>query len=724
MLRRLAAAALVGVVAGGASGQSLPRVAVEDGQFVQVDGASTTPLSGGGFRGANYIRLFPDRAWHATFAPDYYDGQRADDALAEMAKHGMNAVRVFIDHESPQGVVADPATNQLSTQYLDNFADFLSRAQSHGVYVIPSLVYLAATSSNLQVLYTPEPGLQAENIFYLDPGAIAAKAQYAAEFVQEIKNRDPGLLSTVLAYELENEANMLDNASPFSLTSGLVTNTASGQVYNMALPADKQRMADDNAVVWANASVAAIKDVDPDALVSVNVFTYQAVGRTGPGFTSGSSFGDHRFPARPLALLDSNIDYLDVHFYPFNDSTLTGDLASIEYPAVVTKAQAQCTPLVTGEFGAFKSTYPTLAVAARKMRQHLETLDSKGFTSQMIWTYDTDEQDFLWNARSGRGELFQAMIATYRKLDRSTAPVTSEDFHVRAGTTSLNDQESDYGGVAWLADASLSLHDVNGDGILERSGLGTGVALVPYNPSDNGEIIRLHAIVASPAGTPDWVGVGLTDQLSTGSVFWNDGSLWALLRGNGGVEVHVDGVSQTLLSTTTPTSDFVANGFNDLDLIYDTTANLVWVLVNGQPVLDAYDLGAAVIPVIGAGLHLFANNSVVSDFDLRLLPLFTTLAGDFNGDRRVDVQDINPFIMALQDSDAYLAAYPGLEARYLDLNGDGLINVQDINPFVAALTAAGMSVDGLIIPEPASGMMLLAALGGLGRMARRRANRV
>jgi len=131
-----------------------------------------------------------------------------------------------------------------------------------------------------------------------------------------------------------------------------------------------------------------------------------------------------------------------------------------------------------------------------------------------------------------------------------------------------------------------------------------------------------------------------------------------------------------------------------------------------------------VIPVLGAGLHLFADNSVVSDFDLRLLPLFTTLAGDFNGDRRVDVQDINPFIMALQDADAYVAAYPGLEARYLDLNGDGLINVQDINPFVAALTAAGVSVDGLIIPEPASGIMLLIALAGLRRASVRRNIRV
>ncbi|MCC7205273.1 MAG: choice-of-anchor D domain-containing protein [Phycisphaeraceae bacterium] len=60
--------------------------------------------------------------------------------------------------------------------------------------------------------------------------------------------------------------------------------------------------------------------------------------------------------------------------------------------------------------------------------------------------------------------------------------------------------------------------------------------------------------------------------------------------------------------------------------------------------------------------------------------------GDFNNDGRVDVQDINPFVLALSDLAAYQAQYPGVVINEVDPNGDGVISVLDITPFSASLT--------------------------------------
>ncbi len=60
--------------------------------------------------------------------------------------------------------------------------------------------------------------------------------------------------------------------------------------------------------------------------------------------------------------------------------------------------------------------------------------------------------------------------------------------------------------------------------------------------------------------------------------------------------------------------------------------------------------------------------------------------GDMNCDATVSVSDINPFIMALTDSDSYPATYPGCPIINGDFNGDGAVTVGDINGFVASLT--------------------------------------
>ncbi|NLG44072.1 MAG: hypothetical protein GX547_12550 [Phycisphaerae bacterium] len=60
--------------------------------------------------------------------------------------------------------------------------------------------------------------------------------------------------------------------------------------------------------------------------------------------------------------------------------------------------------------------------------------------------------------------------------------------------------------------------------------------------------------------------------------------------------------------------------------------------------------------------------------------------GDLNCDGRINVFDIDPFVLALTDETGYAAEYPYCDWHLADINGDGSVNVFDIDPFVAVLT--------------------------------------
>ena len=403
---RLAVAAVAGVLGALATTAPadadgpLPRVVVRDGRFVV--GRSGKPFAPTGF---NYIRLRP--RWHGTFAPKRYDADRADAMLADVRRGGFNTVRVFIDPAGGAGSVDGPEAEGLSEAYLRCFLDFLTRARRHRVYVVTSLLMLPACKRYNALAGRARRQFGHGNEMYFEEGFARAKARYCADFVAAIRRHDPNLLSTVLAYELDNETHFLASGPPFSTGEG--TLRWGGAAYDLSSNAELQRLSDAAVVRWADACVEAVRMIDPNAIVSINVFTYRAVGRTGPGDIRGSKSKDRRFPARPLALTRTKLDYLDIHFYPFDDKTLDADLKSIEFDRLRAACRKAGQPLIMGEFGAFKKAWPTLAAASAAMRSHLRRIRSAGFSGFLYWTYDTDEQPFLWNARSGKEEVLEAL---------------------------------------------------------------------------------------------------------------------------------------------------------------------------------------------------------------------------------------------------------------------------------------------------------------------------
>jgi subtilisin family serine protease len=61
--------------------------------------------------------------------------------------------------------------------------------------------------------------------------------------------------------------------------------------------------------------------------------------------------------------------------------------------------------------------------------------------------------------------------------------------------------------------------------------------------------------------------------------------------------------------------------------------------------------------------------------------------GDLNCDGAVNFGDINPFVLALSNATAYIAAFPGCDILLADINGSGSVGFDDINPFVARLSS-------------------------------------
>ncbi|QOJ13701.1 MAG: hypothetical protein HRU75_03180 [Planctomycetia bacterium] len=68
---------------------------------------------------------------------------------------------------------------------------------------------------------------------------------------------------------------------------------------------------------------------------------------------------------------------------------------------------------------------------------------------------------------------------------------------------------------------------------------------------------------------------------------------------------------------------------------------------------------------------------------------FGRCPGDLDGDGRLTNFDIDPFVLALTNREAYQAAFPHIPPEAIDIlgdmNGDGVLTNFDIDPFVDAL---------------------------------------
>lgn len=391
-------------------------------------------------RGNNYVRLTDPATtlpYHATFEPGRYTTREADRVLAAMDGDGYNAVRVFIDsgsvpdadkYDHPHGLGRGAEHDEpLYGPYMDNVADFVRRATRAGIRVMFSLDHIGQNIYYYRMVGRWDSGavpIEGRNMEYLDGGYVAARAAYLTNFVKGLKDRvGAPLLSTVLAYGIDNEAYLVGDQGPFDRTSGMVK-TMNGLTYDMSRAADRQQAADANFVAYANLMVDAIHKVDPQALVTMGTFTFGAVGKPRPAGLPANLEGDNRYPVRPLTLMKySKLSFLDLHIYPVDQPglnkpyTLDRDLATVEW------SQGIRGPVIVGEYGAFKSMYDSdIISAAYGMRDLQVATCKKGMAGWLFWTFDTAEtaeQQRIFNLAHERGAI-NGQLAPIERRDPCT----------------------------------------------------------------------------------------------------------------------------------------------------------------------------------------------------------------------------------------------------------------------------------------------------------------
>ena len=345
-------------------------------------------------RGNNYTRLNTlDRIlggttyYHSTFIPGYYDAPRSEQALADMEALKYNVVRVYLNGLAVGGLAAPGGG--LSSPYVANLADFIKRARAHGIVVILTLDFIPDGPPYSTLLTTQwGPLFQGTNLYYLTAGGVSGVKLFWTDLIHALAIAGAPL-DAIFAYQLQEESYFDGSAPPLSLTTGTVT-TGNGGTYDMADPAAKRRMMDENLVFYVDNVRPAILAVDPTALVTIGFFWPQ-----GPNL---ARIGDTRISNPYPAISNSTIDFVNLSVYPEVDRLSLAQL--VENFGFGSNPQK---PVVMGEFGAHMSFHATEASAAQALTTWQVQSCGYGFSGWLLWTWDTFEQPEWWNGRSGTG---------------------------------------------------------------------------------------------------------------------------------------------------------------------------------------------------------------------------------------------------------------------------------------------------------------------------------
>lgn len=408
-------------------------------------------------RGVNFIRLAEvvneqeelTSGYHILFDPGSYSSIDAEANLGYIKSSGYNYVRVFLASE-----FADTGYGLrhrgVSSIYLANLQNFLETAYRYGLQVI-------LTGESLPANYFSflDPGattdmssIASPNTPVLNPGFAVGLAAHYTDLLERLNGRSRTALKAVMSIDIQNEAFILPNCAPFTgdqclkaadgsaiisaappIESVLVNNIT----YHMDRDVDRQNLVDASTVYLVNTVPAAIQAVDPSILVGLSAFTIsESLGSLQPapqfnGVHGRTASSFERYPVRAFIIGSySRADYIDLHMYPSgNVWDITTELASAE----ITAGRIFTKPIMMGEFGVAKATFPNLQDAATTLENEQTLSCSFGFVGWGLWTWDTAGQTPpLWTATESSGAVNGAVAPAGRP--QICAPVPAGLFQV------------------------------------------------------------------------------------------------------------------------------------------------------------------------------------------------------------------------------------------------------------------------------------------------------
>lgn len=345
----------------------------------------------GGFYDRQTDRPFVPRGVNYGFVPlgsgytnlvlkvGIYDPQRTRDDFTELAGLGYNTVRVFLDHcNQGQGCIGDSDNVGLNPDYLDNIADMMAAAREMGIYILFTSNDLPDQGGYSEEANTGSGGTFAgyRNSYYLRPHAITATRRYWRDLLTGLVERNAAF-DAVLGWQLLNEQWMFRDQPPLSLTGGIVETTTGS--YDMSDPDQKTLMVSDGIVYYIAQMKEEILTHDPSALVTMGFFVPEIAA---PGW----------YVETASLLEKSALDFFDFHGYP-------GGPSLEEHVEHFGMLGYDARPILLGEYGAFRHTYPEIDSAARAITNWVAASCQYGFDGWLYWTYypaDASAGDRTW----------------------------------------------------------------------------------------------------------------------------------------------------------------------------------------------------------------------------------------------------------------------------------------------------------------------------------------
>lgn len=330
-------------------GEKLPKILIaEDGRsFITEAGKPFVPF------GVNYFR--PGTGWAPQLWKTFDETAFRED-FALMRKSGINCVRVFLTYGSFM-----TEKGKVDPEGLAKFDKLLDIAEDYGIYIHP-------TGPD----HWEGPGVLEDyakiHERFTDDEILEATVLFWKEFALRYKG-----CNTIFAYDLLNEPaipwdvpsmkpkwnswlnDRYQSADDFAKKNNLVLETihwgneeAPKDFTNRELTLDYQHFREELADHWTKIQVEAIKNADPNALVTVGMIQW-SIPAVHPGLQHYAAFK----PFRQAPYLD----FMEFHFYPlatgFYEYEKEGDteknLAYIE--SIAREVAATGKPVVIAEFG-------------------------------------------------------------------------------------------------------------------------------------------------------------------------------------------------------------------------------------------------------------------------------------------------------------------------------------------------------------------------------------
>jgi hypothetical protein len=348
-------------------------------------------------RGANYHRfaLAAGGVEDRNFAAWSRKQVVAD--LERMQALGYNSVRIALDLCQSR-CIGNPAGG-LRRGYLDRIAEFLRLAKARNLRVLLHSNDLPRDGGYVQQVEatccSPFDGyINAQHLS--TTGYRVYRGYWTSVLRGLIARRAP--LDTILAYSIRNEMFFAADKPPLSLTAGSAR-TANGRTY--AIPAQRRQMIADGTVFWLNGIRAAIRKLDPTALVGVGAF---APNEPHPwrGNDPRAVFMEPIFA--------SAIDFVDVHPYP---GYVPFDRLAANF---LLDRAGQRKPVVMGEFGGFRFAFVSPARAAAAVMDWQVASCAYGIDGWLHWHWRGQNDPEVWTGTEGGG-MVNTVLAPSRRPD-------------------------------------------------------------------------------------------------------------------------------------------------------------------------------------------------------------------------------------------------------------------------------------------------------------------